>query len=397
MKRTLLCLMALSFFVACQKQETPSPENPQPETPAPGNPYAEPEPEYVTFTGARLEYKGDDGYTGISDEWVLLLYTENYPAGPSQVMRLDFNARYKPEQVADMNYIVGSYEEQYSTGDFSAGTFNWGQMFRMELPGGSVEVPDMSYYGDIPDGETDFEPDLLREGVFLISAAEPDGNYTVEGILVGTKYRKRYFSYTGPLEAQSYVDPAMPNSTLKSDLSLSGLFSKIRVYDRGNVFFLPPLSDGEDPSLPNATSYRYFECYLADDGIDFGPLVPGGNGNLLQLDLLVPYASQAADGIPAGEYTVSHRYGTGIDRGDILPFRFLEGAPDQFARPAGSWYRSLKDGEWGDAYARITDGTVKVERTGGKHRITVDLLDCGTPQHRISGSLELPAGVTVFE
>lgn len=399
-KRILVCLLALSCMLAgCRKMDPavgkPDDENKEENVdPAPGNPYEEPVPELIAFTNARLEYKGDDGYTQLSDEWALLLYTDGYPEGPAKVMRLDFNAAYKPEQVPDLACILGSYRDQASTGDYSVGTFNWGQMFRQDYPGGQLEMPDMSFFGDIPAGEYEFEADLLREGNFTISA-NADGTYSVEGILVGTQYRKRCFSYTGPLDPESYVEPTPPNSTLKGDLSLSDTFTQARVYDRGNRFFLPDLDENADPSMPHATSYRYFEFCLAEEGIDLDVLVPVGNGKILQLDLLVPYETDPADGIPAGVYTVSHRIGTGVDREDIVPFRFMEGQPDLFTRPAGSWFRTMAGESWGDTYARITDGTVTVERSGAQHRITVDLSDCSDPAYRITG--QFACNVAVFQ
>lgn len=398
-----LCAIALAS--GCQGIETPgSPdddvsgddtENLVPEPPR--NPYDEPVPETVVFTNASLAYKGDDGWTGISDEWVLTLWTDGYPVGPSKVMRLDINSTYNSAQTVDMECLLGNYSEQVSTGDFSEGTFNWGQLAKVELPSGIVYLPDMSYYGDIPDGEVEFDPDLLREGKFTISL-NPDGTYTAEGILVGTYYRKRYFTYTGPLEAEAYVDPAQANSTLKSDLALGNTFSKARVYDLGNRYFLPDPAAGDDPDLPNAKSYRYLEFYLAESGIDLDVLVPAGTGRILQIDFLVPYDWSAADGIPAGKYTVTRRVGSGVNREDIVPFRFVEGQADMFSRPAGAWYRTMAGGElWGDEYARITDGTVTVERPGGKHRIIVDVLDCASPANRITGTFDIDGTIEVFE
>ena len=395
------CLCAAAVVSGCSEIENPgtgnggeNTENPLPEPPR--NPYDEPVPETVVFTNASLVYKGDDGFTGISDEWALTLWTDGYPLGPSKVMRLDVNSTYNSAQTVDMDCLLGNYSEQTSTGDFSEGTFNWGQLARVELPSGIAYLPDMSYYGDVPDGETEFDPDLLREGKFTISL-NPDGTYTVEGILVGTYYTKRYFTYTGPLEAKAEVDPAQANTTLKSDLALGNIFSKARVYDRGNRYFLPDPST-DDSGLPNAKSYRYIEFYLAESGIDLDVLVPAGTGRILQIDFLVPYDWSAADGIPAGKYTVTHRIGSGVDREDIVPFRFVEGQADMFSHPAGTWYRTMAGGEvWGDEYARITDGTVTVERPDGKHRIIVDVLDCASPAHRITGTIDFGGTVEVFE
>lgn len=41
---------------------------------------------------------------------------------------------------------------------------------------------------------------------------------------------------------------------------------------------------------------------------------------------------------------------------------------------AGQWVR----------YARITGGTLKVERPDGRYRITAEFTDCAAPAHRIT-------------
>lgn len=334
-------------------------------------------PEKTEYTAATLTYRGDDMYSEISDSWILLLHTgmetdqKGNPVGPGKILQISLNVPFNREQTPDMEDIVRyPYREPVSTGDFSAGTFNPGYLTEIDLPTGRVELPDGSFYGDIPAGTTDFEADLLREGVCVIRR-EADGRYTVEGILVGTAYTKRYFSYTGPLEPTSRVEPGTPNTTLAEDIALDGL-SRTRLIDKGDNF---ALGDG---------SYRNFLLYLADEAIDLSGTVPKGSGDLLRIEFFVTGAATLAEGIPAGTYTVSPGNADGsIDRDQIVPFRIRPGVPDQFTEPGGSWYQRLENDTWSERYARLAGGEVRVERPGGGYRITIELKDCADPAHTV--------------
>lgn len=343
----------------------------------------EPVPEKLVFTEAQLTYSGDDGYTGSSDLWELTLYTDmeiddfGYPVGPGQMLQLSFNARINDAQRADISYIAGSYTEQSSTGDFSAGTFLWGEMTSIDLPTGRIDFPRWSFFGDIPAGETDFDADLLNEGRFSIAVGS-DGTLSVEGIVVGTKYLKRYFSYTGKVEPRDNAEREIPNSSLTGDITLSNL-TKARLTDYGNYFFL----DNDESREQNATSYKMFRLYLASATVNLDYEYPAGSGSVLQLDMFVPYETDVRNGLPAGEYTICPRTQWGVERSDIIPFRFVEGAVNQFSNPTGSWYRTIVAGSISDTWARITGGTVKVERSGSTHNLTIDLLDCNTPAYHV--------------
>lgn len=339
--------------------------------------FKEPVPEKTEYTHATLTYRGDDMYAEISDSWILQLYTDmeidpqGNPVGPGKILQISLNVSYNKEQTPDMGNLVRyPYREPVSTGDFSAGTFNPGYLTGIDLPTGRIEIPDATFYGDIPAGETEFEADLLREGVCSIRK-EADDRYTVEGILVGTAYMKRYFSYTGPLEPTSRVEPNVPNTTLTEELSLTEL-RRARLIDKGDNF---ALGDG---------SYRNFLLYLSEETIDLTGSAPQGSGDLLRIEFFVPGSTALAEGIPAGPYTVAPGNADGsIDREQIVPFHIRPGVPNQFTSPGGSWYQRLENGTWSDLYARLAGGEVRVERPDGGYRITIDLKDCADPAHGI--------------
>ena len=368
LKKLLPLFFLCTTFAACNNNSANEPDDPG---------FREPVPEKTEYTKATLSYRGDDMYSEISDSWILQLYTDmeiderGNPVGPGKMLQISLNVSYNREQLPDMENLTSyPYREPVSTGDFSAGTFNPGYLTEIDLPTGRIELPDGTFYGDIPAGTTEFEADLLREGVCVISKADDD-RYTVEGILVGTDYTKRYFSYTGALEPKNYAEAVIPNTTLTEDVTLAGL-SRARLIDKGDNFVI---GDG---------SYRNFLLYLAEETIDLSGNTPQGSGELLRLEFFVTGSTTLAEGIPAGTYTVSPGNANGsIDRDQIVPFRIRPGVPDQFTDPGGSWFQQLDNGSWSERYARLADGQVRVERPDGGYRITIDLKDCGDPAHAI--------------
>ena len=68
---------------------------------------------------------------------------------------------------------------------------------------------------------------------------------------------------------------------------------------------------------------------------------------------------------------------------DIVPYRIVPGYPDKFTSSSGTWYQYMEAGQW-VRYARITGGTLTVERPDGRYRITAEFTDCAAPAHRIT-------------
>lgn len=380
--RTAL-LPLLLVPAACGSGES-DPADPVDPTPSP---FKEAVPEKTVYTQANLVYYGDDVYSGESDWWQLLLMTDmqidetGNPVGPGKMIRISLNTTYNAEQKPDPELLCATYHEPASTADISAGTFNPGFFTTIDLPGGAVEMPDGSFFGDLQAGTTDFDADLLREGVCLIERRE-DGTYLISGILVGTQFRKRYFTYEGALDPidRSDSQTSAPNTTLTEDLTLSGL-TAARLIDKGDNFWLQDLS------------YRNFLLFLGGEHVDLSQSKPSGSGDVLRIELFVPWDSDPADGIPAGTYRVAPQSETGgIERQYIVPFNIVPGYPDQFTNCSGTWYQQFADSQW-QQYARITGGTVTVERSGSAHRLTIDLTDCGTPAHHVRCTWEQTAPI----
>ena len=382
-------LMAAAAVCACDKV-TPEPEpEPQPPVEDDGG-FEEPVPDRPEYVNANLIYYGGDDMDGSSDYWVLNLYTDmevrdGYPVGPGQLLSLAMNSPYNEAQQPSLESLVGQYVMPANSMDFSAGTFIQGEMHEIDLPGGSIMRPDGCFFGDIPSGETEFEPDLLREGSFTV-LDNGDGTFTVEGIMVGTEYVERYFSYTGKFEpvdrAEGGQGTDVPNTNLTEDVLLEGL-TEARLIDKGDYFFT-----GEG-------NYRLFLLYIAEPGVDLSQDWPSGTGRLLHLELFVPADADPADGIPAGEYIMANRIDGGyMDKEDIVPFRIVEGAADVFEYNTGTWYQEIEESVWVN-YGRITGGTVTVDRNGDSHTLTIDLTDCGDPAHMVYGVWETSGPISL--
>jgi hypothetical protein len=255
-------------------------------------------------------------------------------------------------------------------------------MVYLDLPGGErIALADGTFYADVADGTTEMDHDLIDEGALNI-IDNKDGTYTVEGILVGGKYTKRYFTWTGSVEPKNNVPQKTPNSTLKRDITNPAL-TKGMLQDKKDYFYL------------NDQSYRCLLLFLAEDQIGFSYGKPSsGSGKVLRLEMLVPWDTDITkDGIPAGTYTMTSRNpDTSIDRDKIVPGAAVPGLPDVFAlwKMAGTWYYEMQDGAWTDTYARIDHGTITVSRgEDGSHTIAYDLLDCQKQARRINGSTTL--------
>ena len=399
MKNNLKCLAAvllgLSVF-SCTEPEPVIPEEPDPVPEHPEqNPDDKPEdeqgfieavPDTVTFTNAEFIYNGDDIGEAISDGWLVKLYTDmdidetGAPVGPGQVVQMLLNAPYNADQTADPEHLTGIYSEMFNSGDFSAGTFVSGYLQYIDLPGERLEMADGTFYADLAEGSTDMDYDLIDEGAVRIASAG-DGTYTIEGILVGKKCTKRYFRWSGRIEARDNVPEQIPNSTITQDI-IDKEFTQAILQDKGDCFYL-----GDN-------SYRCVLLYLTEPTVEKSEYPggrPEGNGAVLRLEMLVPWdVDIMKDGIPAGTYNMTRRNpDTSIDKDKIVPGAAVPGLPNEFAawKVSGSWYYELENGEWTKTYARIDNGSITVERDeNGGHTVTYDLLDCQSDAKRISGS-----------
>lgn len=368
-------VVALALLaMACEKQDGGDGDG---NTGTPGDPaIIERSPEYVN---ANLVYYGSEGLTE-SDGWILTLYTDmetdgGYPVGPGQSISLSFNAEYNPEQTPDLGRIAGTYGPQSGYGDFSAGTFIPGEEVDAGIPGQEIILHQDSFFAEISDGSTEYEADLLREGSFTITD-NGDGSWTIEGVLVGTDYEKRYVHYTGPLDpvdrSGSGPDESVPNSTLTADLEIAGTsLTKAKILDYGPSYGIP--SDLKQP-------YKKFVLFMAEETVDLTADWPAGTGRLLRVEVFVSGTDDMNDGIPAGTYEMAPMYNAagGIVSTELVPFRIVPGVPDRFTDNSGTWYQELTDGAWTN-YARLSGGTITVTRDGDAHELEIRLTDCSDP------------------
>ncbi len=143
MRIELSTFMLTAAMLAACSNDSPTPQ-PQPEPP-----FVEPPPERVVYTQANVVYYGDEGYTGISDLWKVMLYTdmEIDPAGnlvgPGKLICISCNAPLS--EGMDLDALAGTYTMSQSSNDFSAGTFNDGRLMTIDLPDGSISMPDFSF------------------------------------------------------------------------------------------------------------------------------------------------------------------------------------------------------------------------------------------------------------
>ena len=384
----LIFYFALLVFalqaVSCQDPQLPVVEEPIPEKPYDG--FVEAVPDTVVFTNADFIYYGDIAGESRSDDWVVKLYTDmdidqmGNPIGPGMVAQLQLNALFDENQAADPSALEGLYREMMNSGNFAPGTFVSGYMVRLDLPGQTLEMADGTFYADLSEGSTEMDYDLIDEGAVSINAND-DGTFTIEGVLVGKKYTKRYFNWTGKVEPRNYVPEETPNSTLKQDLTHL-TFDQGQLQDKGDYFYRMD------------ESYRCLLVYLGDESVDMSASRPAGNGAVLRLEVLVPWEVDITkEGIPSGTYKMTDRnLDTSIDKDNIVPGVAIPGLPNVFAawKVAGSWYYELEAGEWSQTYARIDEGEIVVDNHGdGSYTISYDLLDCQAVPRKIQGSTTL--------
>lgn len=380
MKSYITAALSAIVFVAsysCVKNTTPDITEDSEKWPE----YEAPVPETIEFSNAEFIYNGDDIGEGISDGWLVRLYTDmeidsaGNPIGPGVALQLLLNVTFDKDQSADPEFLSGVYTEMLNSGNFAAGTFVSGYIDYIDMPGGRIEIADATFYADIADGSTEMDYDLIDEGALEIKR-NPDGTYSIEGVLVGKKYTKRYISWNGDIQPKSNVPEEIPNSTLDSDVA-SLEFSQGHVLDKGDCFYLKD------------DSYRCFLVFLTDKTIDMSTGRPAGNGRFLRLEFLVPWSTKTEDGIPAGTYSIAERNpDTSMDRDKIVPGIAIAGLPDCFSYPyiSGSWYVEMQDGIWSDKYARVSGGSINVVRgADGGHDMTFNLTDCQESPKTISG------------
>ena len=251
-----LAMVMLCF--ACQKLEPIVPENP--ENPENENSFVEAVPDTVTFTNSQIIYYGGEARDEISDCWVVKLYTDmeldevGNPIGPGAVAQLVLSTTYDEMQDADPKMLKGTYREMSNSGDINPGTFISGYMTTLDLPGFTLELADGTFYADVPNGSTTMDYDLIDEGAIRVTDGA-DGVFCIEGVLVGKKYTKRYFKWSGTIDPKVNIPEEIPNSTLTQDLTdLS--FTQAQLQDKRDYFYL-----GDE-------SYRCLLLYLGKDGVD---------------------------------------------------------------------------------------------------------------------------------
>lgn len=380
--KTVPCLLAALVMASCEKPGTT--EN---------GGFQELVPETPEYVNAELAWYGLDqsGYSENSDRWVLTLSTDGIvmnggtPSGSGQVITLVMNAARSDDGSMQLGSLAGEYvmPGYMSSSDY---TYVQGEMTSIDTPAGYVDTPSGSWFASLDEAGA-YEPDLLREGSFTVSD-NGDGTFTVDGVLVGGQYLKRYFSYTGTYEPEDLSGelpgPSFPNSNLSGDVSIEGLDNAM-LHNLGDYWM--------------TGDCRVFLLLLAEDGVDIESSIwPSGTGRVLRLELLVPIETVLADGIPAGTYTMLNRLsGGGVSSDDIYPYQVLAGRPDVFASCSGSWYQEITDGAW-TSYGLIDEGTVTVTRDGDAHTLDIRLGDCSDPSNSISGvwSTEGPIPYPVY-
>ena len=379
--RSIITFFLTVMFFACEKPETPPIEPQKPE-----DGFVEAVPDTVTFTNSQIIYYGGEGRDEMSDCWVIKLYTDmeldlvGNPIGPGAVAQLLLNVKYNESQDADPEFLKGVYREMSNSGNIASGTFISGYMTTLDLPGITIDLADGTFYADIESGSTTMDYDLIDEGALKISQGS-DGKFCIEGILVGKKYTKRYFKWSGDVDPRVNVPEEIPNSTLASDLE--GIsFSQSQLQDKRDYFYLMD------------ESYRCLLLYLADPSVDMSASRPAGDGAVLRLEVLVPWDVDIyEDGLPEGTYTMTERnLDTSIDKDNIVPGAAIPGLPNVFEawKVSGSWYYELKEGVWGETYARIDKGTITVTKDdAGDPVVIYDLLDCQDFPRRITGQTSL--------
>lgn len=394
MKRLLglaTALLSIISYCGCSEKELPQKDKgPSGSDIVDG--FTEAVPDTISFSNAEFIYNGDDIGEGLSDGWVVKFYTDmkiddsGAPIGPGCLMQLLLNVRYDKAQSADPEFLPDTYTPMASSTDFSPGTFVNGYMTYIDLPTGRMEMADATFYADVQNGTTELKHDLIDEGRIYITD-NGNGIFSINGVLVGDRFTKRHFKWTGKVDPQNAVPQGPQNSTITADIKDLDL-TKGLLQDKGDCFYLQD------------NSYRCYLLFLGSDGIDLSASKPAGTGELIRLEVLVPWESRLEDGVPAGTYTMTARNAdTSVDRDSIRPGAAVPGLPNRFSYPyiSGSWYISMQDGSWSDRYARIDTGTITVSREeDGRHTVAYDLKDCQSPARSIKGSHTLNIDTLTF-
>lgn len=345
----------------------------------------------VVFVNANLVFYGTTNDVTTSNHYSLSLYTNmvidelSNPIGPGKLLRLSINAELFGPENTDLSLREGFFAGASSSYDFTPGTFNDGFIYQIDLPGeGKIDVPDGSFYGEVPAGVTEFTPDLLDSGAFTVT--RNGDNYTITGTMTGSECLKRRFVYTGklPVIDRSDKPEQLPNTNLTADVNFTP--AKARLQDKEDFYYL-----GDQ-------SMRVLEVYLASSELNLTPLWPEGSGESLKIEFFVSWDTDVTAGIPAGTYTVVPQVpGGGIRRTDLVPGGIAPGYPDRFTYPDGTWYQTFVDGKM-SRYGRVEGGSMTVTRDGDAHQITFDLLDCDkSTQHHIKGSYSQQTPITIYK
>lgn len=186
-RQSLIYLAAATLLAAsCEKQA----------------PVVETNREIIEFTDGEAIWYGDDGNTELSDMWNIRLYTDmdrdeaGNPVGPGQMIQISCNTGRDTEANADN--LRGLYVTPSDEYDYSPGTFNPGYLVEIEIPGGYISAPAMSYFGELAEGSAEPAPEFLEEGSVSVEI-NADGTFTIEGSMTTESAISKDFTYTGDL------------------------------------------------------------------------------------------------------------------------------------------------------------------------------------------------------
>ena len=158
--------------------------------------------EIIEFTDGEAIWYGDDGNTEVSDMWNIRLYTDmdrdeaGNPVGPGQMIQISCNK--DQDTKANADNLRGVYVTPSDEYDYSPGTFNPGYLVEIEIPGGYISAPAMSYFGELEEGSTEPAPEFLEEGSVSVEI-NADGTFTIEGSMTTESAISKDFTYTGEL------------------------------------------------------------------------------------------------------------------------------------------------------------------------------------------------------
>lgn len=214
---------------------------------------------------------------GGSDLWILELSTT--PAEGEYVkINVSVNAEPGLQGKPDITLLNGRYNMPSNSGDMSAGTFNTGYTDTQDRPNGAVEIPAGSYFANVSEeSDEPAETDLLREGYCTVTVGT-DGKVSIEGVMIGTQYFKRYFTYEGTPEV---TDKSEGGDT---GITMEYTYKQARSPKRGLSFNNLSKPDLELLSpgvcwIYNWGSSTSIASMLGDYDMTYYPMVWGGNPN----------------------------------------------------------------------------------------------------------------------